>query len=121
MGWVERTRWVRVDDPRVEGLQEGGVLRVTLKERGVVFVRTQGTLRALADQCPHQGKSFDGGWCEEGFLVCPWHRMQFDPATGHNRFGMTGNMTVYPLEERADGLHIGFERTTFSLFGFDLW
>jgi 3-phenylpropionate/trans-cinnamate dioxygenase ferredoxin subunit len=121
MGWVERTRWVLVDDPRIQGLPDNGVQRSTIKQRHVVFVRTKGALHALADQCPHQGKSFEGGWCEEGMLVCPWHQMQFDPATGRNRFGMTSNVEVFPLEERANGLYIGFAHTIFRLFGFDLW
>ncbi|MFT3885964.1 MAG: Rieske (2Fe-2S) protein [Flavobacteriales bacterium] len=121
MGWVEQTRWVRVDDPRVQALPDNGLWRATIRERRVVFVRTRGALHALADVCPHQGKDFADGWCEEGFLVCPWHRMQFDPATGRNRYGMTGNMGTFPLEQRADGLYIGFERTVFSLFGIDLW
>lgn len=118
---VETVRWRRVDDDRLAGLAEGALLRIVVKGRAIRFVRMGGVLRALADQCPHQGKSFEGGWCEDGHVVCPWHRLQFDPVTGRCRFGMAGNVEVFPLEERADGVHIGFPHTTVRIFGIDLW
>jgi len=118
---VDRIRWHRLDDDRLKALREGGLLRVIVQGREVCFVHAGAGLRAVLDQCPHQGKSFQGGWCEEGFLVCPWHQFHFDPNTGRSRHGSTTNLTTFPLENRTDGLYIGFEYTTFSLFGWDLW
>lgn len=118
---VEGTRWRRLDDDRLAGLAEGALLRVMVKDRAVRFVRVGGVLRAMADRCPHQGKSFEGGWVDEGHVVCPWHRLHFDPATGRCKFSMASNVEVFPVEERADGVHIGFPYTTVRLFGIDLW
>lgn len=119
--WVDRIRWARVDDPRLEGLPVDAHLRLTLRGHVLRLVRTRSGLFALEDRCPHQGRSFEGGWCEEGHLVCPWHRFAFDPATGRARRGSTVNVGTHPVEQRSDGLYIGFPYTTVRLFGFDLW
>ncbi len=113
--------WRRVEDARVMALGEGAVLRVAVGGKNICFARSNGQLYALGDSCPHQGKSFAGGHCEDGFLICPWHRMAFDPATGRNRSGATANAETFPLEHRADGLYIGLPGTGFSLFGIRLW
>jgi len=110
-----------VIDDRVSALQEGALVRAVVASKAVCFIRSGGVTRAVLDHCPHQGKSFQGGWCEEGFLVCPWHRFQFDPATGRSRHGTTSNLTTFPVEVRPEGLYIGFEYTTVSLFGRELW
>lgn len=118
----EGVRWHAVEDERLPALAEGALLRVMVKGRGILFVRMNGVLRALADQCPHQGRSFEGGWCDEGHVVCPWHRFHFDPMTGRNKFGMTSNVEVFPVEELEQGrVRIAFPYTTIRIFGIDLW
>ena len=121
MMMVEGTRWVRVDDPRLENLAEGRLIRVIVKSKPICFVRMNGTLHALSDVCPHQGKSIAGGWCEEDHIVCPWHRMRFDPVTGRNAQGATTHAEVFALESRRDGVYLGFPYTTFKVFGIELW
>lgn len=117
----ETIKWKRIPDQRLSTLAEGALMRMMVDGKAICFLRMSGRLHALADRCPHQGNSFIGGWCEEGHLICPWHRMAFDPVTGRCRSGGTANAEVFPVEERAEGTFIGFERTTFSLFGFKLW
>lgn len=114
-------RWSRVDDPRVAALPVDGHLRLVLNGHVLRLVRTQAGLFALEDRCPHQGRSFEGGWCEEGRLVCPWHRFAFDPASGRALHGSTVNVGTHPVEQRQDGIYIGFPYVTFRLFGLDLW
>ena len=114
-------KWRKVLDPRVLALPEGAVMRAVVGQYAVCFARTGAGLFAVEDRCPHQGKSFAGGHCENGYLICPWHRMHFDPATGRNRGGSTANVPTYPLEERADGLYIGMPGTSLYLFGIRWW
>lgn len=114
-------RWTEVRDARVRSLAEGEHVRVLVGGRPLRVVRVRGRLHALLDQCPHQGRSFEGGWCDEGFLVCPWHRFHFDPVTGRSRTGSTANVPVYPVEERPGGVRIGRPYTTLRIFGIDLW
>ena len=117
----ERTRWHRVEDGRLHGLGEGGLQRVVVNKRPICFVRLNDKLYAMDDVCPHQGKQLSGGRCEEGYVVCPWHQMRFDPVTGRNRFGMTSNVPVYPVEEEGGAVRIGLPAIGFSLFGWKLW
>lgn len=118
---VEGIRWRRVEDDRVLSLAEHGVLRVRAGGRPICLVRHEGSLHALLDRCPHQGSSFAGGWCEGGYLVCPKHRMGFELHTGRARVGGTDAAEVFPVQERSDGVYIGFAYTTIKLFGVELW
>ncbi|MCB0792488.1 MAG: Rieske (2Fe-2S) protein [Flavobacteriales bacterium] len=118
---VDRIRWHAVADDRLPGLAEGALLHLRVHGRDICFVRSQGVLHALADRCPHQGKRLSGGWCDEGYVVCPWHRFHFDPASGRARHGVCANVEVFPVEERTDGPFIGFPYTTFRVLGMDLW
>lgn len=119
---IEGINWRRLDDPRPQALAEGATLRVVFRGKAIRFLRSRGGLHALADQCPHQGKSFEGGWCDtEGLLVCPWHRFAFDPVTGRSKHGSCANVEVVPLAERDDGLYLGFQSIGLRLLGFELW
>ncbi len=119
--FAEGTRWKRLTDARLPALAEGKVLRVMVGGTPICFVRSAGVLRALADHCPHQGKSFEGGTCEGGYLICPWHKMSFDPVTGRNRYGSTTDAQVFPVEERNGEVRIGLPYTSISLFGWKIW
>ena len=118
---AEGTRWKRLADPRLPTLAEGTTLRVIVRGTAICFVRSAGVLRAVEDHCPHQGKSFEGGKCEGGYLICPWHKMSFDPVTGRNRYAITNDVQVFPVEEIGGTVRIGLPYTSFSLFGFKLW
>lgn len=117
----EAIRWKRAKDERLSGLKNGAIARVVVAKRPIVFVRVDRVLRALLDVCPHQGRSFEGGWCDQGYIVCPFHRMHFDPVTGENKFGATSNVQVFPVEERDNAIYVGIPYRTISLFGWKLW
>lgn len=118
---VEGTRWHGLKDARLTALAEGGMLRLMVRGKPLLFVRSDGVLRAMLDQCPHQGSPLSGGWLDAGHVVCPFHRFHFDPVTGACRHGLTANVPVYPVEEGADEVRVGFAYTTVRLFGIDLW
>ena len=67
----EGTRWKELSDPRLPSLAEGKLLRVMVGGTAICFVRSAGVLHAVADHCPHQGKSFEAGTCEGGYIICP--------------------------------------------------
>ncbi|MEO8588257.1 MAG: Rieske (2Fe-2S) protein [Flavobacteriales bacterium] len=118
---VERFRWERVDDDRLPALGEGSIVRIMVRKRPVAFVRIGGALRAMVDRCPHQGSSLSGGWVDDGHVVCPFHRFHYDPATGRCRHGLTTNVEIFPVQEDAEGVRLGFAYTTIRIFGIDLW
>jgi 3-phenylpropionate/trans-cinnamate dioxygenase ferredoxin subunit len=71
-----------------------------LAGRPVGVVRTEDGFYAVRNRCPHQGADICGGWVtgthvpsppgsytysEERMVVqCPWHRWEFDLATGES-------------------------------------
>ncbi len=118
---VQGNRWRKVKDERPQALAEGKLMQITMAGRTLCFVRMNGVLRALADACPHQGRSISGGWCDEGHVVCPFHRFHFDPVTGKARHGVCSSIEVFPLEERADGLYLGFPYKSLRVFGIKIW
>ncbi len=118
---VESLRWVKIADDRITALAEGALARVVVRKKPLAFVRMNGALHAMDDRCPHQGQPLSGGWVDDGHVVCPFHRMHFDPATGRCRHGLTSNVRTYPVEEEEGTVRVGFEYTTVSLFGWKLW
>lgn len=118
---VQGIRWRKVKEEGPRALGEGKLMQLTVAGRTLCVVRMNGVLRALADACPHQGRSISGGWCDEGHVVCPFHRFHFDPVTGKARHGVCSNIEVFPLEERTDGLYLGFPYTSLRVFGITIW
>lgn len=118
---TEGIRWKRVEEGHPETLPDNKPMRVHVGGKWICLVRHGGKLHALLDRCPHQGSSFMGGWCEAGNLVCPMHRMGFNLATGRNRAGGTDSAEVFPVEERQNGVYIGFAYITLKIFGVTLW
>lgn len=102
-----RVRWYEVKDPRVAALTEGSLAAARIKGRDICFVRLNGVLRAMLDVCPHQGRPLSGGWCDAGHVVCPWHRFHFNAVTGTSKFGTTGAVQVFLVEEHQQRVRIG--------------
>jgi len=67
-----------------------------------------GEYSALDNKCPHQGGPLGEGSIENGLLRCPWHGWDFDPHTGAPP-GYDDGVKTYPVEERDDGVYVGFE------------
>lgn len=82
-------------------LEPGQMKSVTIGRRHIALVCTEeGSYRAIADSCPHEGARLSGGQVEKMWLsdrlrryypsdersvvVCPWHNFEFDLDTGHS-------------------------------------
>ncbi|SAK96668.1 Rieske (2Fe-2S) protein [Caballeronia hypogeia] len=51
--------------------------RATLLDEALVVFRSNGTLVAARDVCPHRGAPLSQGWVEDGNLVCPYHGLAY--------------------------------------------
>jgi vanillate O-demethylase monooxygenase subunit len=97
-------------------LSPGALLARTLLDEPLVFYRDGGgTVRALADRCPHRfaplsmGKLCDGGTS----LQCPYHGLRFDGSGacvhnphGDGRIPQAARVRSYPVVERWSALWI---------------
>jgi nitrite reductase/ring-hydroxylating ferredoxin subunit len=59
----------------------GGTIRIVSEELCAVELRG-GERREFARRCPHQGADLALGYVKDGRIVCPWHNLPFDLATG---------------------------------------
>ena len=65
-------------------LPENGLLGVMLPDgERVCLIRDQGAVRAVGDECPHQGFALSAGeLLANGTIECVWHGARFDCRSG---------------------------------------
>ncbi|HET7487219.1 MAG TPA: thiamine pyrophosphate-dependent enzyme [Acidimicrobiales bacterium] len=95
--------WVKVDPG---GLEVGRVTTVVAAGRALCLTRTEAGYGALDNHCPHQGGPLGDGQIADGYVICPWHAYEYDPATGKPPPGFSDGAVAYPVEERTDGLYV---------------
>jgi pyruvate oxidase len=96
--------WTKVTD--LEELPEGRVMTVTVGRRSLALTNCDGTYGALDNRCPHQGGPLGEGSIEKGWLRCPWHGYDYDPATGEPPQGFSDKPACYLTEARPDGIYV---------------
>ena len=101
--------WLKTLD--LEELPEGRVKPVTCENQTVCMTHFEGRYGALNNKCPHQGGPLGEGSIENGLLRCPWHGWDFDPLSGKAP-GVDDGVETYPVEEREDGIYVGFDEET---------
>ena len=99
--------WLKVLE--ADELKEGRVKPVTCEHVTLCLTRFEGEYAALDNRCPHQGGPLGEGSIENGLLRCPWHGWDFHPLTGRPPGGFDDGVKIYPVEEREDGVYVGFE------------
>jgi nitrite reductase (NADH) small subunit/3-phenylpropionate/trans-cinnamate dioxygenase ferredoxin subunit len=55
---------------------------VVVEGRPIAVFKSEGSLYALDDMCPHQGAPLVGGAVEDGVVTCPWHAWRFNLCDG---------------------------------------
>ena len=75
------------------------------------LVKKEEKLYACAHKCPHAGGRLADGYTDvQGNIVCPLHRYRFNIETGRNTSGEGYFLKTYLVENREDGIYIGFEK-----------
>lgn len=94
----------------------GRVITINTGKKKVCLAHTTEGFFAVNDKCPHNGASLGNGYCTpEGSVVCPLHRYHFDLKTGRAKSGLGDFVQTYPIEQRDDGLFIGFQERVWNL------
>ena len=97
------TQWVQVDPG---DLEVGRVTTVVVEGLPICLTRTADGFGALDNRCPHQGGPLGDGQIENGYLICPWHAYEYDPATGQPPPGFRDAATAYAVEQRNGALYV---------------
>lgn len=92
----------------VEEIPQGQPVRRMVGSVAIAVVRdADGSCRALADQCSHDGGPLSDGTVEDDCLRCPWHGSTFRLADGWNAAGpATAPQPVFDTRIDDGQLHI---------------
>lgn len=100
-----------VADPATLLFNAAGMVELLIENRAICLATTANTYVAFQARCPHAGAPLKEGYIDgKGNVVCPLHHYKFCLSNGRNCTGQGYDMRVYPLEQRADGLYIGFRK-----------
>jgi len=103
---ADEIHWHKALEP--DELPEGRVTQTTCDGDTVAITHFEGSYYAMDNECPHQGGPLGEGSIENGLLRCPWHGWDFYPDSGETPGAFDDCVTTYPVEEREDGVYVGF-------------
>lgn len=106
-------KWVKIDEPIPE---EEFIKQIKINGKKLCLIRHHNQLYAVQNTCPHADGILSGGWCKDGQVVCPIHRYTYNLATGRGAKGQGDYIDTYPIEERIDGVYIGFKEGLWKRF-----
>jgi nitrite reductase (NADH) small subunit len=117
-------REVRV--PLRDAPAEGDVLMLEIGRHRVGLFRVAGAFHALADRCPHRGaplcagriatpiEARDGGLAlgaPGSVLRCPWHKWEFEIATGRCLVDERVHVRAYDVRLEDDEVVVALDRS----------
>lgn len=108
-------KWVKLT---VKLPPEDFVQQIKVDGKKLCVVRHGHKLHALQNTCPHAGGILSGGWCKNGNIICPIHRYEYNLSTGRGAEGQRDYIDIFPIEEREDGVYVGFPESFWQrIFG----
>ncbi|WP_336514933.1 Rieske (2Fe-2S) protein [Pollutibacter soli] len=94
----------------------GGLCEIHVNSKSVCLAKYNDKIFAFPAKCPHAGGYLSNGYIDvQGNIVCPLHRYKFNMTNGRNVSGEGYYLKIYPVEIRADGIYIGFEKGWFNV------
>jgi len=82
------------------------------------LISENGKLSVTSSRCPHAGADLTKGWCEEGKLICPFHRHRFDVLTGKGDASQGNYLRMYPIKEENGEFFVGIKKSLWNkIFG----
>lgn len=108
-------KWYKLADSAAALPWQGNDLcLVEAGDKKITLARFQQGIYAFAWKCPHaSGIMADGHINAAGQVTCPLHRYRFDIKTGRNTSGEGYYLKTYHVEEREDGIYVGWEEKGF--------
>lgn len=110
----KETQWYLLfssEQKAIENLPENKVIEIEVAGKNLCILRHSAGYFVTNNKCPHQGLPLSrGGFCENGTVVCPFHRYSWDLKTGRETRRNEANMEVYPVKITDEGFFVGVER-----------
>lgn len=107
IGRKRDTGWRRGCD--VSEVDPGRIVRIDVDAGSFVAVNVDQRIAVFRNECPHQGRTLDGGDCADGILRCPWHGFTYDAASGECLSAPGVQLTQVPtrIEDGAVWVQVG--------------
>jgi 3-phenylpropionate/trans-cinnamate dioxygenase ferredoxin subunit len=106
-------RWFKID---VSIPNHDFISQVVVNGKKLCLIKDKQDIYVIQNTCPHAGGILSGGWCENGNIVCPIHRWQYNLKTGMGGKGQGDYIHIYPTELRNDGFYVGFKESLWQRF-----
>lgn len=110
-----KINWVLITDaPLSLDWQENQLLDMEVDGKKITLAKWKEGYFAFAQKCPHASGRMSAGYINPlGQVVCPLHRYAFDMKNGRNTSGEGYFLKTYPIEQRLEGIFIGFKANSF--------
>jgi nitrite reductase/ring-hydroxylating ferredoxin subunit len=106
-------KWFKIDAPIPA---HDFINQVSVNGKKLCLIKNNQEIYVIQHTCPHAGGVLSGGWCENGNIVCPIHRWQYNLKTGRGAEGQGDYIHIYPTELRQDGLYVGIKESFWQRF-----
>ena len=104
-------QWHKIfETNKVQSFKENEITNQMVDGKCIVLMKLDGEFFVLDNYCPHKGGPLaSGSFDDQGYLVCPWHKYQYNPKTGQSPPGYDDPPAKhYRTELREDGLYVSF-------------
>lgn len=97
-------RWVKVFSELEfqNDFQAGKIFPLRKAGLDLLFIKLKGELKVFEKKCPHQKASLEEAVCENGAVICPWHKYAFDLDSGKD-LSSSGNPLKVFLVKKEEG------------------
>ncbi|WP_166332489.1 Rieske (2Fe-2S) protein [Sphingobacterium chungjuense] len=93
-----------------------GVSSIQVDGKKLCLVYQSGQPHITSAKCPHAGADLSQGWCEDGKLICPFHRHAFDIETGKGNPGQGNYINTYPTKQENGSWYVGITKPWWKIF-----
>lgn len=117
MSALKKYKWHKIAESSNELFNNHQLLtEIIVAGKTICLARFNSRIFACTSKCPHAGGFLVEGHLDAlGNIICPLHRYKFSLQNGRNISGEGYYLKTFPIEEREDGIYIGFEEA--GLFG----
>ncbi len=95
-------KWFKIEVP----INELQIQKIKVNHKEICLVKKEDDIFACNVKCPHAGADLSQGWIQDGKIVCPFHRHEYNLSNGKGAAGQGDYLPVYQVERREDGLYI---------------
>jgi nitrite reductase/ring-hydroxylating ferredoxin subunit len=100
-------RWIEIDQSK---LTEKTIQLIRIEDKQLVLIKFKKEVFVTSSKCPHAGADISQGWCtDDGNLVCPFHRYEYQLNNGRGKLGQGDYLKTYPVKVENDKIYVGFK------------